>query len=236
MMSLPRPGDLLPPFLQDSLNLTAAQKKQLEALSRTDGLTGLFNRSHWQNCLDAEFARSRRLNTPVALLMVDLDHFKSINDRFGHAAGDEVLRRAAALLRANLRCVDVVGRYGGEEFAVILPHTDGAAAQVVAERLRRALAGRDGRRQRDDDEKRKHAACGLEHVSALQTSRVRVIMCEKRPRNDRYPSRLMRKAAVSRKNARSRRSASSGSATASSARVIRSSHRSRAAPSMANGA
>ncbi len=121
-------------------NQLGQQKKQLEALSRTDGLTGLFNRSHWQNCLDAEFVRSRRLSTPVALLMVDLDHFKNINDRFGHAAGDEVLRRAADLLRSNLRCVDVVGRYGGEEFAVILPHTHGAAAQLVAERLRRALA------------------------------------------------------------------------------------------------
>ncbi len=121
-------------------NQLGEQKKQLEALSRTDGLTGLFNRAHWQNCLEAEFARSVRLGAPVALLMMDLDHFKSVNDRFGHAAGDEVLRRAADLLRANLRCVDVIGRYGGEEFAVILPHTHAAAAQVVAERLRRALS------------------------------------------------------------------------------------------------
>lgn len=116
------------------------QKKQLQTLSRTDGLTGLYNRSYLQSCLESEYARSCRLATPVALLMIDLDHFKSINDRFGHAGGDEVLRRFAELLRVNLRCVDVIARYGGEEFAVILPQTDPAGAQQIAERLQRALA------------------------------------------------------------------------------------------------
>jgi len=117
-----------------------AQKEQLQILSRTDGLTGLYNRSYLQSCLESEYARSCRLATPVALLMIDLDHFKSINDRFGHAGGDEVLRNFAELLRINLRCVDIIARYGGEEFAVILPQTDPAGAQQIAERLRKALA------------------------------------------------------------------------------------------------
>lgn len=122
-------------------NQLSEQKQRLEQLSRTDGLTGLFNRSYWENCLENEFTRARRLREPVVLLLADVDHFKRINDQFGHAQGDEVLRQVGALLRDSLRRIDVIGRFGGEEFAVVLPHTSAVAGEAVAERLRRAMAG-----------------------------------------------------------------------------------------------
>lgn len=112
------------------------QNQTLAALSSTDGLSGLLNRTHWEQALAAEFRRLRRSGRAGALLMIDIDHFKNINDTHGHPAGDEVIRRVAELLRASLRQYDVPGRYGGEEFGVVLPGTDAAGARVVAERIR----------------------------------------------------------------------------------------------------
>jgi diguanylate cyclase len=117
------------------------QNRQLGAISRTDGLTGLLNRTHWERAVSAELKRHRRHGTPAALMMLDIDHFKAINDRYGHLAGDEVIQNAAALLHAALREQDVPGRYGGDEFGILLPDTDVAGATAIAERVRAHVAG-----------------------------------------------------------------------------------------------
>lgn len=117
-----------------------ALTEKLAALSATDALTGLANRRTFDERLAVELARTRRYGTPLALVMMDLDHFKDMNDRFGHPAGDEVLRRVAATLEREKRLGDVVARYGGEEFAAVLPHTDAGAAQAWAERVRQLIA------------------------------------------------------------------------------------------------
>jgi diguanylate cyclase (GGDEF)-like protein len=109
-------------------------------MTRTDQLTGLYNRRHLDAALDAELERARRDRTPLGVLMLDVDHFKAFNDRFGHPEGDALLKAIAALLREQLRPTDTVARYGGEEFTVLLPRTPRAEAVRIAERLRRRLA------------------------------------------------------------------------------------------------
>ena len=115
------------------------QNRELAALSRTDGLTRLPNHTAWLEAVEREFARSKREGVPMAVLMVDLDHFKRINDAHGHPAGDEVLRGVAEMLQDALRQHDVPGRYGGEEFGVLLPGSDLASAEAIAERVRRKI-------------------------------------------------------------------------------------------------
>jgi diguanylate cyclase (GGDEF)-like protein len=112
----------------------------LHHLSRHDGLTGLLNRRAMEDALLAQVQRSRRTAEPFAVLMLDLDHFKAINDGHGHAVGDRALKHAATALRAGVREVDAVGRFGGEEFLVLMPGATVETALPVAERLRRALA------------------------------------------------------------------------------------------------
>jgi len=128
----------LPPviLLQRSL-----MHQQLAAAARTDPKTGLLNATAWQREADAEVARALRTGAALALLLVDVDHFKRVNDSHGHLIGDEVLRALAAELRQQVRESDVVGRFGGEEFTVLLPRTDAAGAYGIAERLRTS-AGR----------------------------------------------------------------------------------------------
>lgn len=118
--------------------LTAANT-QLEHLSRTDRLTDLHNRGYWEECLEREFRRFRRTGQKVSLVMFDIDHFKQVNDEYGHPAGDTVICEVAELLRRNLRDTDVAGRYGGEEFGVVLVNTDGDSAMFFAERLRKVV-------------------------------------------------------------------------------------------------
>jgi diguanylate cyclase (GGDEF)-like protein/PAS domain S-box-containing protein len=118
-----------------------SERKRLEAelheMATTDLLTGLPNRRHFMARLEEELARVLRLEHQLAaVLMIDLDHFKQVNDNFGHAVGDSVLRHFAALMREGLRKIDTGGRIGGEEFAIILPGADGDAARTFAERLR----------------------------------------------------------------------------------------------------
>ena len=127
----------LPPviLLQRSL-----MHQQLAAAARTDAKTGLLNAAAWQRQADAEVARAQRAGIPLALLLVDVDHFKRVNDSHGHLIGDEVLRALAAELRQQVRESDVVGRFGGEEFTVLLPRTDDAGACRIAERLRASAA------------------------------------------------------------------------------------------------
>jgi diguanylate cyclase (GGDEF)-like protein len=115
------------------------QREALETLSRIDALSGLANRGHWEVLVRKEFARYRRYGHTATLVMADLDHFKYINDRYGHAAGDEAIRRFAALLGRELRANDTAGRYGGEEFGILLPDTSGEGAREMMTRLRQCL-------------------------------------------------------------------------------------------------
>jgi diguanylate cyclase (GGDEF)-like protein len=114
----------------------AARVRELDALATTDGLTGIANRRTFQARLEAEISRASRYHTPLALMLLDVDHFKSLNDAHGHQAGDQVLQRMGRLLVSSTRTTDLVARYGGEEFAVILVNTSKGAAQETAERLR----------------------------------------------------------------------------------------------------
>lgn len=120
---------------EHKMELEQANAK-LEKLSQEDALTGLFNRGHWEQQLIKEFKREKRTHQNCSLIMLDIDKFKNLNDTFGHAAGDHCLRDLAKLLNETLRETDVCGRYGGEEFAVILIDTDGEQAMILAERLR----------------------------------------------------------------------------------------------------
>jgi len=116
-----------------------ADNARLEALAHTDPLTQLLNRRALVARLAAELDRARRYDSVVSLLMIDLDHFKQVNDTHGHLAGDEVLREAAALFSAAVRSVDLVARYGGEEFVIVLPETRHDGATIFAERLREQI-------------------------------------------------------------------------------------------------
>ncbi len=116
-----------------------AANQQLEYLSRTDRLTGLNNRGYWQERQEQEFARFQRYKRPSTLLIFDIDHFKKVNDTYGHQAGDEVIRKCASTLLGNARDIDVCGRYGGEEFVVLLENTNSDGALIFAERLRQSI-------------------------------------------------------------------------------------------------
>lgn len=112
---------------------------ELQRLSSTDRLTGLSNRGHWEECLRHEYARHTRYGSEVSMVMIDIDHFKRVNDTWGHQTGDKVIQVVAEAMRTHIRSADIAGRYGGEEFSVLLPDTDKAGAQVFAERLRKAV-------------------------------------------------------------------------------------------------
>lgn len=111
----------------------------LDRLSRRDELTGLSNRRDVMEALSREAALAARYGGDLSVILIDIDHFKSINDRFGHPVGDEVLRRLALTLSQGFRCVDTVGRYGGEEFMVVQPQTNFRGARASAEVLRQRI-------------------------------------------------------------------------------------------------
>lgn len=113
--------------------------QQLSLISRTDGLTGLFNRAHWEQCLKQEFDALSVSPQPSSLVIFDIDHFKRVNDNYGHSTGDDVIRRTAAMLRKTARQSDLCGRYGGEEFTALLPDTTADQALYFAERLRKRI-------------------------------------------------------------------------------------------------
>lgn len=121
--------------LQDEVEQRRLLQQQLQRQASTDALTGLYNRHEYERLFAHELARSLREQRPLSLAILDLDHFKRVNDTHGHAAGDEVLRRVARLCRDNFRAVDIVGRLGGEEFVVLLPDTSLAQAGEVAQRV-----------------------------------------------------------------------------------------------------
>jgi diguanylate cyclase (GGDEF)-like protein len=111
-----------------------------ERMATTDGLTGLLNHRTFQGRLDEQLLAAARYGRTLSLLLCDIDHFKSVNDTYGHPVGDQVLREVARVLAREARNTDVVARYGGEEFAVIMPETDTAGAMVIAERIRERVA------------------------------------------------------------------------------------------------
>jgi diguanylate cyclase (GGDEF)-like protein len=116
--------------------LRARLFEQTERMATTDGLTGLVNHRNFQLRFDDELARAARAGRPLAVVLADIDHFKAVNDTYGHATGDAVLRGVAKILQGCARSTDVVARYGGEEFALLLPETDMAGGKQIAERIR----------------------------------------------------------------------------------------------------
>ena len=118
----------------------ARHAEQLEKLATTEPLTGLHNRRHFLALADKEWSRFQRYHRPLSMLMLDVDHFKRVNDRFGHRTGDEALKRVAEGCSANQRQSDIIARIAGDEFALLLPETDAAQARAVAERIQSNLA------------------------------------------------------------------------------------------------
>jgi diguanylate cyclase (GGDEF)-like protein len=130
--------------LMDHMKRNAEELERLNAqltdMANRDALTGLHNHRFFREALDKEIARSERHDRQFSLIFLDIDHFKNFNDTHGHLAGDELLKKLADLLRSNSRATTVVVRYGGEEFVLLVPETDGEGARVLAEKLRCAVA------------------------------------------------------------------------------------------------
>ena len=119
--------------------LRAQLFEQMERMATTDGLTGLLNHRTFQSRLDEAIAAARRYGRKCSFILTDIDHFKSVNDTYGHPTGDLVLKGVSRILREQARDTDIVARYGGEEFAIIMPETDTRGAVVIAERIREAV-------------------------------------------------------------------------------------------------
>lgn len=130
-------------FVELLMRRMSMRIRRLNQLARTDALTGALVRGHFFDLAGREIARARRDDRPLGVLMIDVDHFKAVNDAYGHAAGDETLRRIAEIARGQLRPSDVFGRIGGEEFAAALPNVGPQDSLLVAERLRQAVDGED---------------------------------------------------------------------------------------------
>ncbi len=124
-------------LLQDELR---EANKRLESLADTDGLTGLFNRRYFDGLLMRELQRTLRYKTPLGVVLLDIDHFKQINDNHGHSMGDEVLRNVSRIVNASVRVTDSAARYGGEEIAIVFTQTSAQGVSEVTERLRQRLA------------------------------------------------------------------------------------------------
>jgi diguanylate cyclase (GGDEF)-like protein len=112
---------------------------QLEQISRIDGLTELNNRRYWEEQFILEFKRDKRNESPSSLIMLDIDHFKNVNDTYGHPAGDAVIKAVSGVIKKALRETDLAGRYGGEEFAIMLPDTPIANVEFAAQRIRKMV-------------------------------------------------------------------------------------------------
>jgi len=157
--------------LQEDLRIT---NEQLARLAVTDELTGLSNRRGFQAQVEDELWRARRFGHPIAILMFDLDHFKKINDTYGHPQGDIVLKGFAEVLFHSSRRIDKVARYGGEEFAAVLPETDQAGTETFAEKVRAATAAlaiqRSSNEENDGEPIRITVSCGAAVVPAIPQS------------------------------------------------------------------
>lgn len=154
--------------LRDTLQKTQAaleqKQRELERLTRQDGLTGLYNRNTFVELTRQELRRAQRQSSATAILLLDLDHFKHVNDTWGHPAGDAVLRQTAQLATSTVRSTDLVGRLGGEEFIILLPNTSHDAARRIAEKLRARLEAAPTRWQ--DTEIRTTASFGVACTTA----------------------------------------------------------------------
>jgi diguanylate cyclase (GGDEF)-like protein len=126
--------------LVSSVTSRVLRGRTLRKNADTDGLTGLLNHSKSKERLEVEIARAKRENTTLSFAMLDIDHFKHVNDTYGHPAGDRVLKSLANLIKQRLRGYDSIGRYGGEEFVVILPNTDIESAYIIMDELRIAFS------------------------------------------------------------------------------------------------
>ena len=135
MQSLESMADIVAAAIQN-----ASYIEKVRMLANLDGLTGIYNRRSFEIKISEKMAEASRYGGGLALLMIDIDKFKSINDEFGHLLGDEVLRQVSTILKQNLRKVDLLCRYGGEEFVVIAPATTGQNAIGLADKLRKAIA------------------------------------------------------------------------------------------------
>ena len=141
-MGIERPHRLVFRNLQQGEASLREALEQVRSLAEIDPLTGLFNRRHFSELMRREFERARRYGHPFSVIMLDVDHFKGMNDAYGHAVGDRILAELATCFRRVLRTSDLVGRYGGDEFAIMLPETDLPAAQQTGERLREECSQR----------------------------------------------------------------------------------------------
>jgi len=119
------------------------KSRNLEKIATTDGLTGLFNHKHFYERLTEEFSRAARHNLSLSCIILDIDHFKKINDTYGHLQGDNIVKSFAEVLKASIRHTDIAARYGGDEFSILLPHTDAAGAFLEAERIRMRVSTMD---------------------------------------------------------------------------------------------
>jgi len=123
------------------MSLNNAQKfNRLKERSDMDGLTGLYNHKRFKEVLKNEFNRSRRYDKPLSVVMIDGDKFKDVNDTYGHLAGDMVLQELAGCLKQSVRTTDVVARYGGDEFAILLPETDLEMAEIMTKRIQESVS------------------------------------------------------------------------------------------------
>ncbi len=125
--------------LKDENEKAQGTVSTLNLLAITDGLTGVYNHRHIQEMLAQEVERVERYKTPLSCLMLDIDNFKTVNDTHGHPFGDHVLAQIAQIIRDQVRRIDIVGRYGGEEFMVLMPHAEADVAEVIGERIRKAV-------------------------------------------------------------------------------------------------
>jgi diguanylate cyclase (GGDEF)-like protein len=151
--------------------------EQTVELSITDPLTGVPNRRHLFQQLDAEINRANRFGTQLSLLMVDIDHFKRLNDSAGHSAGDDVLREVCALMRQRVRRVDTLARYGGEEFVIVLPQVTRTEALEVAEKLRRSVADAPIPHREVQPDKRVTISVGVANLPIDATEQARLVDC-----------------------------------------------------------
>ena len=122
-----------------SNNIEAAYHDEIYRMTTVDGLTQVFNRRYFEDAIERELSRSRRYTRPLSLVLLDIDHFKKINDTYGHLAGDAVLKELALTVRARTRREDVFARFGGEEFALLLPEVDQKGAMLLAEKARKLV-------------------------------------------------------------------------------------------------
>jgi diguanylate cyclase (GGDEF)-like protein len=132
-------GDTILKFLSGA-DLESQYHETIYKMTIMDGLTGIHNKRYFVEQLDRELSRAARHGRPLTLVIADIDHFKNVNDEFGHLAGDQVLKEVAQLAKGRLRPDDVIARYGGEELAIILPETDLAGGVLIADELRRMVA------------------------------------------------------------------------------------------------